>query len=220
MSPFCICIFYFAKAPLPDFKWHLADVAQHLLSSMRATAHEAGVKLSESITQRYCASCSCFLLPGVNCTIRLQKRRRADKTEDKPACKHDDDKDTVEDDGQGSTNRKTIERGQKAAGGSKRVSARTWWDAQSQGRKHSKKLNDLICHCWQCGFSVSWGGSEASTAFCIPLKSTNYIDYSITRNESICRRQQQRKGGKRGAPTVAHSAFATRCLNNAHTIFA
>ena len=38
-------------------------LAQHLLSSMRAAAKQENVRLSDSITQRYCASCSSFLMP-------------------------------------------------------------------------------------------------------------------------------------------------------------
>jgi hypothetical protein len=55
-----------------------AALAQHLLSSMRTAARETGVRLSDSVIQRYCVNCSSFLLPVCRAhAARALARKRA-----------------------------------------------------------------------------------------------------------------------------------------------
>eukprot|EP00277_Geminigera_cryophila_P005604 CAMPEP_0179414122 /NCGR_PEP_ID=MMETSP0799-20121207/5485_1 /TAXON_ID=46947 /ORGANISM="Geminigera cryophila, Strain CCMP2564" /LENGTH=244 /DNA_ID=CAMNT_0021186683 /DNA_START=335 /DNA_END=1065 /DNA_ORIENTATION=- len=139
-------------------------LSQHLLSSMRATAQEANVRLSDSITQRYCACCSSLLMPGVNCTVRLSKRRRAHE-------RGNQDCDAGNDDSKAETGNvskvRTVVAPTKGAGRKgQQLSARTWWDAQTQQRKPSKNksINQLVYRCSHCGTSVLSVGSESSAA--------------------------------------------------------
>jgi RNase P subunit RPR2 len=211
-----------------------AALAQHLLSSMRETAQNGDVRLSDSITQCYCPNCSSFLMPvgcpptipsrpartrpgppllasweaymcahlffsrvfgplssrprepallhccmhltdfpvpahqGVNCTIRLQRRRRAPRPLDPSASAPA----SVDPAPLPSAGHAASDAGKKAGSGAAAsslgsrhcVSARAWFDGRMYQSQQASERNKLVCRCSHCGTSVAWRGSDPKAA--------------------------------------------------------
>ena len=146
-------------------------LAQHLVASMRTSAQEASVRLSDSITQRYCASCSAMLLPGINCSIRLAKRRSRSATP--PADRAEPVASAV---GQPPAPVAGAGAGASDAGAGtqsrSRVSARAWFDGQMYSSTKGKPRNALVCRCSTCGAAVAWRGSDTQATADRKMKRT------------------------------------------------